>query len=418
MSTSLTTRYTLEGGRFYLAEALFDQHRFQIRCPNCEGTPGEPGFIKDQGGKGSPDGRARRQWACQRSNSKKTALLKRCGRVTCTEYIDLARQQLAPTQFQTVLAAVCQTVDSTKPEHLALQGYQDYLLTHKRKAEEDLPHSIQPPHHRPILQPAIVKPQTGQEDVIGSMRKTMYLLEYMMGFEAEWARQYENLQATVGDWHRQHELLSIFLEASSPVPATQPSSTPTCPTPGLGEGRQWGSDMTIPCSEEDEESVIDTQDQRASQTSRVAETEGSLRVLSSSQLTAGTQPEILPQMIVPVAQAVVDNMRPEKLLQEGAKSLTLPQRAQELVELFHQAAREPRDTRVKRGNIREMARKEGVMGHFQSLLIQQTLRHSQPVIASAMRVTTANSFRKAATPMLPSAKKPKSIPELQCSEQR
>jgi hypothetical protein len=63
--------FTLEGGKYFLAEALFREYRFTIRCPYCQGSPGKAGFIHDQAGKSTHDGRPRRQFACQRTASRK-----------------------------------------------------------------------------------------------------------------------------------------------------------------------------------------------------------------------------------------------------------------------------------------------------------------------------------------------------------
>lgn len=58
-------KFVLERGRFYLAEALFDRFKLEIRCLRCLSNPGKAGFIKDEAG-GGTDGKPRRQWACQR----------------------------------------------------------------------------------------------------------------------------------------------------------------------------------------------------------------------------------------------------------------------------------------------------------------------------------------------------------------
>src|ERR1700716_3545066 len=103
---SSPSQFIAEGGKFHLAEALFNAFKYKIRCPRCAGNATQPGFIKDAGGKGGKDGQPRRLWACQRSNSRSATT--RCGRATCTEYIDLARKQLDDEQFNDVLQRVCQ----------------------------------------------------------------------------------------------------------------------------------------------------------------------------------------------------------------------------------------------------------------------------------------------------------------------
>lgn len=53
-------QFTAEGGKSYLAKALFNAFRFRIRCLQCAGTPNPKGFIKDLRGKGAKDRQSRR----------------------------------------------------------------------------------------------------------------------------------------------------------------------------------------------------------------------------------------------------------------------------------------------------------------------------------------------------------------------
>lgn len=91
-------RHAEEGGKLYLAERLFHLFPHKIRCPQCKGDPLKPGFIKDQAGKGDKNRVSRRQWSCQRSNAR-NAVLPKCSRVTCTDFIALARKQLQSDDF-------------------------------------------------------------------------------------------------------------------------------------------------------------------------------------------------------------------------------------------------------------------------------------------------------------------------------
>lgn len=116
------TRFSPEGGRLLLAEALFDEYKYLIRCPNCTGTPGQAGFIKDQAGKSS-DGLPRRQWACQRSNGTKVSLKARCQRATCERFIAAARQQLNPSAFNRTLKAVLATLGKDSSFVQSLESY-------------------------------------------------------------------------------------------------------------------------------------------------------------------------------------------------------------------------------------------------------------------------------------------------------
>lgn len=99
-----------EGGKFHLAEGLFSDYGNGIRCPTCPVTPRvHRGFIRDQAGKCTKSGYPRRQWNCQRSANTKagTKVLNRCQRVTCTKFIELAREQLHRDRFANVIERVC-----------------------------------------------------------------------------------------------------------------------------------------------------------------------------------------------------------------------------------------------------------------------------------------------------------------------
>jgi hypothetical protein len=61
MSSPPQLRFVIEGGKFFLTEALFHSFKYKIRYPHCTGNPCEPGFIKDQAGKASNSSQARQQ---------------------------------------------------------------------------------------------------------------------------------------------------------------------------------------------------------------------------------------------------------------------------------------------------------------------------------------------------------------------
>ena len=48
---SSSSQFVAEGGKFHLAEALFNAFKYKIRCPCCAGNLTQPGFIKDAAGK-------------------------------------------------------------------------------------------------------------------------------------------------------------------------------------------------------------------------------------------------------------------------------------------------------------------------------------------------------------------------------
>lgn len=112
-----------ENGRLLLATALFDRYKYRIRCPSCRGNPSSPGFIKDSAGKKDQAGLPRRQWTCQRSNSRATAAFDRCARQSCKQFIDLALGQLLQEEVRTILRAICQEYPPEREENSALQAY-------------------------------------------------------------------------------------------------------------------------------------------------------------------------------------------------------------------------------------------------------------------------------------------------------
>lgn len=154
-SMSAEATFTSEGGKYLLAEALFSQHRYQIRCPTCQGTAQAPGFIKDQAGKSTKDGLNRRMWKCQQSNGRNSTTS--CPRQTCTQFIHEARQTLDASQFQPVVRQVLQQA----PHPGDVEALRTYLsppppaLPVKRKALADLPN---PRGDRPP--PALHGPKT------------------------------------------------------------------------------------------------------------------------------------------------------------------------------------------------------------------------------------------------------------------
>lgn len=203
----MTTRFILEGGRYYLATALFDAYRFRIRCEICKGNDQQPGFIKDQAGKAGSQGQARRQWACQRSNGPRVT--SKCPRVSCTEYIELAQRQLTPQEFRQVWEKVCEDHPPVNEEFALLQAYRP-----KRKASP----GGEPPTKRlqrsqpEITTPIVKRPGTWKrvEPETPSIRKSHEMLTALVEMSSTWAHQLE--------------LLTIFLASSSAVSPASPST--------------------------------------------------------------------------------------------------------------------------------------------------------------------------------------------------
>jgi hypothetical protein len=123
MSTEVPkSKFAIEGGKFLLATALFNAHGFDIRCPDCPGNRGKPGFIKDSAGKADKDSSARRFWKCQRANGTRTP--QSCTRVSCTQYIELAISQLGPDLVGKIVASVCRQHPPDQDTYGSLKAYQ------------------------------------------------------------------------------------------------------------------------------------------------------------------------------------------------------------------------------------------------------------------------------------------------------
>ncbi|KAE9379805.1 hypothetical protein N431DRAFT_478709 [Stipitochalara longipes BDJ] len=121
--------FALEGGKYFLAEALHLQFKFRIRCPQCKaGDPQKQGFTLDQAGSGTQQARSRRYFSCQRSSSAKgKGGHPSCPRVTCSGYIALAIKQLPKQAFDDVVAAICAEYNpgNAKPNFAPLQAYME-----------------------------------------------------------------------------------------------------------------------------------------------------------------------------------------------------------------------------------------------------------------------------------------------------
>lgn len=345
-------KFVVEGGKYYLADALFKKFKFRIRCLDCAPVNlNEPGFIKDQGGKSDSEGRVRRLWGCQRSNSR--AARQKCRRTTCTEFIDLARQQLEEGEFGDVLVAVCEEYPPEQEEYAGLKGYLTAWLTlrttsqattatlnsadsqssqipfKKRKAEEELLVVAKTARYNNCQE------GEGCNSIEESLKKTLLHLQSMI----EMSR----------GWQKQHDMLTTFLSISSPASAPASSTIHTWTSPGwclkspsppsmtIGSGSKGVtpkalllSDTIIPCSNPEEEL---TSSAPAPQSSLAESSD-----LSSKHLS---------RLIYPSTP----DPRPVQ-----------SKRARELVEQFNQS------TGQERKKIRDQARREGVWGYFQSIL--------------------------------------------------
>lgn len=229
----------------------------------CLSNPGKAGFIKDEAG-GGTDGKPRRQWACQRSNGR--SAISHCPRVSCTEYIELARQQVDQDDFNNTVHHTCQKF----PESDVVATLKAYI-THtpsltstleseragtscpvsltqpkKRRAEEELPAVDKSTRH------SVVQERQGAKmthDVLQPLPVALQQLKALIEMSKT--------------WQEQHDALLLFL-ASSPLRPTLPTEMPSSSLPDLGlqvpplssppplpdaaQRRALLSDATIPCT--------------------------------------------------------------------------------------------------------------------------------------------------------------------------
>ena len=384
--------FVLEGGKYPLAEALHDAFRFKIRCPDCVGNPLKPGFNKDEAGKRGKDGQPRRQWACQYSNTRSTSIAK-CGRVTCTEYIELARKQLGQTQFAGVLQRVCQRFPPEREEYAALQGYSStdisqstthatpasslvsQNLPRKRKAEEELPFLDKTTRHSQIQER-----QESRGSDTSSLQSTLQHLESMIEMSKT--------------WQEQHRMLTIFLASSSPPQPTPSSETPSWSSPNLAPKHIYPSDATIPCTYPEEDGLSSSPPNPSSDPTKQVKEDLSSSIpeppsKSTSPLKVYVRGVVFKRSYDPTPPPEVESRSPTHEssnpsshptpLADIHSSPPIPpvklssypmDRVRALVQRFKQARNNPTTATEQRRAIRQQARAEGLLASFQALLKQ------------------------------------------------
>lgn len=372
--------FVLEGGKYHLAEALFNAFKFKIRCPHCVGNPREAGFIKDQGGKGGPDGQRRRLWTCQRSNSRR-ATIGRCSRASCTEYIDLAIQQLQPTQFTELLDGVCQRFPPERDEYAALQGYANLdpgvstspstpvssllsqTLSRKRKAEEELLGPEKTTRHAQIQER---RESSGPDS--STLQSTLQHLESLLEMSKT--------------WQEQHKMLTIFLTSSSPPQPTPSSQTPSWSSPSLAPERVFSSDATVPCTYPEDE-LSSSPLSPSSDATKSVKGEPSSSIPERPSKCAGpvrayVGAAVLERSHDSTPATHLQSSSPPPATDIDASPVIPPvklssdpmDRVRALVQRFQQAGSHPATATQQRRTIRQQARAEGLHTSFQSLLKQ------------------------------------------------
>ena len=392
---SSPSKYVAEGGKFHLAEALFNAFRYKIRCPSCAGNPAQPGFIKDEGGKGGKQGQKRRQWKCQRSNARSAK--SQCGRASCTEYIDLARQQLDHAQFDNVLQRVCQKFPPEQEDYATLQGYfnsspgqsdtpsipeprpvfpaifkpQGALATtpdlprppssKKRKAEEELPFRDKTAGHSQARQ------RREQSDT-SHLRDTLQHLKELVKISKTWEDDYRKL--------------SLFLASSSPPQRTPSCTAPSWSSPSLDLPSVFSSDglpsdATIP-NTYPEDSLSSSPPPEPPSSPAKYDLSSSIPEQPprpSSPLTVYVTGASVPPMFGTILPTPAKPSPSPSSSAQPSSARTLPDpvgRAKELAQQFLDARLDATTLSMNRRAIRNLARAEGVYVNFQRFLNQPT----------------------------------------------
>jgi hypothetical protein len=265
MSSLSPSRFTIERGKFFLAEALFSQHKYAIRCPGCRGNPAKPGFIKDEAGSAGGQGKARRQWSCQRSNGK--GITSPCSRASCTKYIEFAQQQLEPAQFNRIVSEVCARFPPQQEEYYDLQGYQaitplppsSLVLSsqpsimispsvqpnlNKRKAMDDEVPYYKAERHDRIQQ----RQEQTPCKAINAMESAIRPLTALVGMSTIWAKQLELINIFLAESPQQ---ISTLNSSVSPGPSASsvspgPSASSVSPGPSASSVSPGPSASSVP----------------------------------------------------------------------------------------------------------------------------------------------------------------------------
>jgi hypothetical protein len=390
MSISSRPHFLIEGGKFHLAEALFDAFRFKIRCPYCEGNPREAGFIKDQGGKSGAGGQQRRLWACQRSNSRRTTT-GRCSRASCTEYINQAILQLDPKQFADVFKRVCQRFPPEQDDYAALQGYANLdislsmdpstpasslvsqALPRKRKAEEELP-----VRNKTTRYAQIQERRESSDPASSTLQSTLQHLDSLLEMSKT--------------WQEQHKMLTIFLTSSSSPQPMPSSETPSWSSLSLASERIFSSDATIPCTYPEDELSSSPPNPPSDSTKSVktdlsssrpeppSKSTGPVRVYVGAAVLKRSCDSTPPRQAKSSSPPPASSSGPTLPTDIHSSPPVLPvqpssnpmDRVRALVQQFKQARSNPITATEQRRAIRQQARAEGLLACFQSLLKQDS----------------------------------------------
>lgn len=404
MPSSPTSKFAQEGGKLYLAEALFDRFKLEIRCPRCLGNPSRPGFIKDEAGKGA-DGRPRRQWACQRSNSRSS--LSYCPRVSCTEYIELARQQVDQDDFNNTLQHTCQNL-SDLDFVATLKAYLIYnrplaSTTSTPQSQTQAMSSTQS-KKRKAKEELLVFDKSARHSMVQERQGTKGPIDDLQHLPAALG-QLKALIEMSKTWQEQHDKLSLFLASSPyrpPLPTEMPSSSlpdmglqvaslsSSLPSPNAAQPKALPSDATIPCTSSPGLSAgspsmlsHDTL-QKAEPLSDTRIPSTCVEVNSSSPLPLKGPVNLLPsttrQNLSSAVQRYPTSIRVPVLPKMHTFSTATgdkDKQAKELVDSFRQTSSDTEDGRKKRAEIRKQAKDSGLQSLFNSLLNSSTRVRSQ-----------------------------------------
>jgi hypothetical protein len=362
MSSSSQSHFAIEGGKFFLADALFYSFKYRIRCPHCAGNLDKPGFIKDQAGKACNSGQARRQWACQQSNGK--GITSKCPRASCTEYINLAIDQLDSTQVHSVIAQVCHQYPPHQAEYAHLQAYQpesvtspastlsDWQRPEKRKAVDDLEEQATKTT-RYVSHPTPQKTTLFQTST--ALQSAIEPLEALVQMSQTWSEQLKLLQAFLSPNPGRPSVSSE--PTSSPSPRSHVSSTTapsSSPLLSLCKGQSLSLSQTklppsLPCETSPPTHQVEALSSSPTLSIRHG-IEGAKR-LSRHALDQHPLNPINSLYITKVSQS-------NSTFEEPVST----KRAKDLVQQFRQG------NKIERINVRQKARIEGLYGIFQQYM--------------------------------------------------
>ncbi|KUJ06206.1 uncharacterized protein LY89DRAFT_678976 [Mollisia scopiformis] len=306
MNRSRLPQFVLEGGKFHLADALFNSFKFKIRCPNCVGNPLKPRFIKDE----------------------------------------------AEQEEYAALQGYCNlgTTHTTPASSLGSQ-----TLPRKRKADEELPFLDKTTRHSQAQER---RESSGPNT--SSLQSTLQHLESMIEMSKTWQEQHRMLtifltsssppqptpSCETPSWSSPSLAPKHIFSSDASIPCTYPedelSSSPPNPS----------SDSTKPINVDLSSSMPKPEPQSK----------------STSPVKVYVRSAVFKRSYDPAPPTDIPSSSP--VSPPPDRPFDPINRARELVQQFKQARADPATATEKRRAIRQQARTDGVYSNFQALLNQ------------------------------------------------